>query len=224
MNQLRVRLDALIQEKHLLTHNFYQRWQMGKLAVAELQGYAKEYYRFESEFPRFISAIHTNCSDLKMRQLLLENLIHEERGEENHPELWLQFAEGLGVSREEVKSHFHSDETEHLVRTYRGFCENPNLIEGLAALYAYERQQPDVARSKADGLKANYGIKEESTLAFFRAHQSVDVYHAEAEMSLLAELCHDENAQNQALKAAEKTLNSLHDFLDGVERRYTTTV
>ncbi|WP_255586014.1 hypothetical protein [Wolbachia endosymbiont of Mansonella ozzardi] len=39
-----------------------------------------------------------------MRQVLLGNLI-EEQGDENHPELWQHFAEGLGVSR----SNLHED-------------------------------------------------------------------------------------------------------------------
>ena len=139
MQTLRAVLEEKIQNKHLLGHEFYLRWQAGKLTKPELQGYAKEYYRFESEFPRFLSAIHSRCEDLGMRQQILENLIDEERGEKNHPELWLRFAEGLDVDREEVKGHFHSDETEHLGRTFRKHANSDNIADGLAALYAYER-------------------------------------------------------------------------------------
>jgi pyrroloquinoline-quinone synthase len=35
---------------------------------------------------------------------LLDNLIEEEKGSENHPELWLRFAEGLGFDRDSVES------------------------------------------------------------------------------------------------------------------------
>ena len=119
MQTLRARLEEKIQKRHMLAHPFYLRWQSGQLSREELQGYSKEYYPFESEFPRFLSALHSRCENIEMRQLLLDNLIDEERGEQNHPELWLVFAEGLGVSRDDVKAHFHSDETEHLVRTFR---------------------------------------------------------------------------------------------------------
>jgi pyrroloquinoline quinone (PQQ) biosynthesis protein C len=37
---------------------------------------------------------------------LLENLIKEERGAENYPELWLRFAETLGIARETVFKGF----------------------------------------------------------------------------------------------------------------------
>ena len=30
--------------------------------------------------------------------MLLDNLIDEEKGSENHPELWMRFAEGMGIA------------------------------------------------------------------------------------------------------------------------------
>lgn len=220
MQTLRSRLEEKIQKRHLLSHSFYTRWQHGKLSREELQGYAKEYYAFESEFPRFVSAIHSRCEDVKMRQALLENLIHEEQGEENHPELWLRFAEGMGVKREEVKEHFRSDETEHLLRVLRKHSQSGNVIDGIAALYAYERQQPDVARTKIEGLQSFYNVSDENTVSFFKAHQTTDVYHAETEATLLNQLCKTPEDEDRALKAAEETLDALYEFLDGVERRY----
>ncbi len=222
MQTLRARLEEKIQKRHMLAHSFYTRWQSGQLSRDELQGYSKEYYQFESQFPRFLSSLHSRCENLEMRQHLLDNLIDEERGEQNHPELWLRFAEGLGVSREEIKSHFHSDETEHLVRTFKKHTESSNPIDGLAALYAYERQQPDVARQKMDGLRCFYNISDESTIAFFKAHQSYDVFHAETEISWLAKMCQDPESEARAIAVAEETLNALYDFLDGIERRYKT--
>lgn len=220
METICTKLEEKIQEYHMLNHSFYTRWQAGKLGKEELQGYAKEYYAFESEFPRYISALHTKCEDLEMRKQLLDNLIHEEHGPENHPELWLRFAEGMGVSREEVKNHFRSDETEHLLRTFRKHAQSDNMIDGLAALYAYERQQPEIARQKIDGLKCFYGVTDESTVEFFKAHQKYDVFHSETEMSLLSQLCKTEGEKERAVKIAEETLKALYDFLDGVERRY----
>ena len=220
MQILRSRLEEIIQKRHMLGHSFYLRWQSGKLSREELQGYSKEYYSFEQEFPRFISAIHSRCENAEMRQHLLDNLIDEERGTENHPELWLRFAEGMGVDRSAVKAHFRSDETEHLLRVFRKHCNSDNIVDGLAALYAYERQQPDIARQKIDGLRCFYNVTDESTVAFFKAHQTYDVYHAEAEISLLSALCTDEVTEARVAAVVLETLNALYDFLDGIERRY----
>ena len=220
MRTLRSSLEEKIQQKHMLAHSFYTRWSCGQLSREELQGYSKEYYAFEKEFPRFISALHSKTEDQKMRQALLENLIHEEQGSENHLELWTRFGEGLGLNREEMKSHFHSDETQHLLRVFRKHAQSENPIDGLAALYAYERQQPDVARTKIEGLKSFYQISDDNSISFFKAHQHYDVYHAETEAQLLTELCQTQEDEDRAVAVVSETLGALYDFLDGVERRY----
>ncbi len=220
MPSLNIKLEEKIQSRHMLNHSFYTRWQRGQLSREELKGYAKEYYVFEKEFPRFLSAIHTKCEDQKTRQMILENLVHEETGPENHLNLWKQFAGGMGVSRQELDSHFHSDETEHLLKTFRKFTKEGDLQDGIAALYAYERQQPEVARQKISGLKAFYGVSDESVLSFFKAHQTYDIYHSETESSILNNLCQDEKTQSRAVAVVDETLQALYEFLDGVERRY----
>ena len=220
MQSLQTHLDQIIQQKPMLSHSFYTRWQAGELTREELKGYAKEYYQFEKEFPRFLSAIHSRCEDANLRRQLLDNLMHEEHGEENHPELWLRFAEGVGADRESVKGHFHSDETEQLLRVFRKHSQSGNVIDGLAALYAYERQQPEVAGQKIEGLRKFYGATDESTVAFFKAHQTYDVHHSATESKLLEELCVDEESKARAARVVQETLDALYDFLDGVERRY----
>src|SRR6266481_4100220 len=95
-------LDSRISERSILKHPFYQAWTAGSLSLKRLQNYAVEYYPHVAAFPRYLSAIHSRCADIATRQALLENLIEEERGAENHPELWLRFAEAIGVARERV--------------------------------------------------------------------------------------------------------------------------
>ena len=95
-------LDSMVFERSLLKHPFYQAWTAGTLSLERLQNYAVEYYPHVAAFPRYLSAIHSRCADIVTRQALLENLIEEERGVKNHPELWLRFAEAIGVPRERV--------------------------------------------------------------------------------------------------------------------------
>ncbi len=45
-------IDTLIQERHLLGHPFYQQWVAGTLPLKYLREYARQYYAFESSFPR----------------------------------------------------------------------------------------------------------------------------------------------------------------------------
>ena len=151
-------------------------------------------------FPRYISGIHSLCPDLKMRQILLGNLIEEEQGEENHPELWLRFAEGLGVSRDMAHAPACLKETHDLVDGYFELVQS-DYATGLGALYAYERQTPDVAKSKIDGLKKHYGIHDERSLKFFEVHIHADIWHTEEVASLLS--CLNPEEQQKAMKGAE---------------------
>src|SRR6476661_5381133 len=97
-------LLAAVMQHSMLKHPFYVAWSEGKLSKEVLQEYAKQYYAHVRAFPTYVSGVHSRCEDVSIRQQLLENLIEEERGDENHPELWLRFAEGLGVARQNIRS------------------------------------------------------------------------------------------------------------------------
>jgi pyrroloquinoline-quinone synthase len=209
------RVEELIDRRHLLTHPFYTKWAAGTLPKANLEEYSRQYYAFESNFPRFVSAIHARTEQPKARQALLDNLWDEEHGEANHAELWLRFAEALGVAREDVRRADHNEATLQLVDTYRRITSEAPTAAAVAALYAYERQVPAVARAKIDGLRAFYGITDGLGLQFFETHASLDVEHAGAERDIIEELRpKDEEA---VVAAAADALDAWWSFLDAVD-------
>ena len=205
--------DARIASKHLLDHPFYQRWSAGTLTRGELQEYARQYWHYALAFPTFLSGIHAHTDDLAVRQLLLENLIEEERGAENHPELWLRFCESLGLSRDEVVAGSPNPATRALIDSMRSLAREGALHEGLAALYAYESQIPAVAKAKIAGLAQFYGM---SAPTFFTVHEEADVHHSATSRELLNRLCDDETKVAQAEEATGRVLDALYGFLDSV--------
>jgi pyrroloquinoline-quinone synthase len=211
--------DAVMQYS-MLKHPFYVAWTEGKLSKAVLAEYAKQYYAHVRAFPTYVSGVHSRCKDLAIRQELLENLIEEERGEENHPELWLRFAEGLGVAREDVSGADLLATTKDSVRRLRTLTQSEDYREGLAALLAYESQIPEVAQTKREGLKSFYGIADERAVSFFRVHESIDVLHQQSEMQILKEKCQDPAEQSRAIAAATEAAKALWSFLDGVTAAY----
>src|SRR4051795_6095351 len=112
------RLDQMIDQRHLLKHPFYTKWAGGTLPIEALQEYARQYYAFESAMPRFLSALHTRTADKAVRQEILDNLWDEEHGQDNHAELWLRFAEGIGVSRDDVQAATPNEATQALTDMY----------------------------------------------------------------------------------------------------------
>jgi pyrroloquinoline-quinone synthase len=211
-------------EYSMLKHPFYVAWTEGKLSKEVLAEYAKQYYAHVRAFPTYVSGVHSRCEDLSIRQQLLENLIEEERGEDNHPELWLRFAEGLGVAREDVREAELLPSTKDSVRRLQSLTQSEDYREGLSALLAYESQIPEVAQTKREGLKDFYGIADERAVSFFRVHESIDVLHQQVEMQILKDQCQTPDEQAKTISAAREAAKALWSFLDGVSARYLPAV
>ena len=211
-----VLLDHEVNQRHMLNHPFYQRWSAGELTRSELEEYSRQYYPYTKAFPTFLSAMHAQTDDVVIRQHLLENLIEEERGPENHPELWLRFCEALGLDRDDVTTTIANSATADLIACMRELARSENLHEGLAALYAYESQIPSVAKAKIEGLAAWYGIAAARDIAFFAVHMTADVLHSQTSRELLETLCDTPEKCEEARQAAAQTVAALYRFLDAV--------
>ena len=209
-------IEKILDNKSLLKHPFYQAWTMGTLTREDLAYYAQQYYQQEARFPRYVSAVHSNCPEIKPRQMLLENLTHEESGPDNHPELWLAFAGAVGASRESVINAEMNSGTKRCVKTFDRLSRG-GWQGGLAALYAYEAQQPAVAKTKIEGLKKNYGLTSRAALNFFQVHETMDVWHSESEKTILTDEIRKNPALAENIKASVfEACDALNALLDGV--------
>ena len=213
-------VENRIAKNHLLNHSFYKAWNAGELEVSTIQEYAAQYFKHVSAFPRYLSAIHTNCDEISIRQELLGNLVDEEQGDENHPELWLRFGEGMGKSREAMVQTEAMEETQELVDIFMKLTRDQRTHIGMAALYCYESMVPEIAENKIDGLKKFYGIDDENTLKFFTVHLHADKWHREVVRNLVSELCDSSVKQEESLAAIDEALYALNNFLTGMERAH----
>lgn len=214
------KVDQKIQDMHLLNHSFYQSWNEGSLSLETIREYSSQYFKHVSAFPRYLSAIHSNCDHIGTRKILLENLNDEEMGPEDHPELWMRFAEGMGNTRDEVKNAVLMEETEELVNTFNQLSRSEDYLKGLAALYCYESMQPEISKTKKEGLQNIYGINDEETLKFFTVHMQADEWHREVIRNLLVELCNSKEKKEDVLEAVNSALGALNNFLSGMEKNY----
>ena len=215
------KVEKKIEKHHLLNHSFYKAWNAGELDRSIIQEYAAQYFKHVSAFPRYLSSIHSNCEDITVRQEILDNLIDEERGEENHPELWMRFGEGMGNNRDSMKNASAIEETEALVGSFMKLSKDERYHIGMGALYCYESMVPEIAENKIDGLKKFYGVEDgEETLKFFKVHQHADKWHREVVKNLLGKICDSDHKKEEALDAIDQALFSLNNFLSGMERVY----
>jgi pyrroloquinoline-quinone synthase len=214
------KIDELVRSRSVLDHPFYQAWQRGTLTRETLQDYATQYYHHVSAFPTYLSALHSNLNDIETRQVVLENLMDEERGENNHPELWLRFAEGIGADRADVLASKPSPQTETLISAFRTNTRSGNAAAGLAALYAYESQIPAVSETKKDGLQRFYGISDVRTLSYFDVHAEADVKHSRDERDALAHHITTEDDAEKAIAATDAVTQALWDLLSDIGSRH----
>ncbi len=212
------KLNEKLDQYHLLKHPFYQVfWNEGKLTREIIKDYAEQYYQHVKAFPRYISATHSICNDIEKRKILLENLQDEENKDGDHPKLWKNFAKAMGADIqkiEELKPYsFTKDMIDNFFKQARS-----SYAEGLASLYTYERQIPEIAETKIQGLKKFYGVNSKEGLEFFEAHKSADVIHRAECEKLLDGLSTDE--QKKAETAALSTASYLWNFLSGMTTKH----
>jgi pyrroloquinoline-quinone synthase len=211
-------IDAEIKRRHLLQHPFYTAWSRGDLPLETLQEYAGQYYHFESNFPRYVAGAYARLLRARDRKVLLENMMDEEGRSPTHPELWVDFAREIGADWKRGVPPPPARPTQALLSTYERLTLGPmgRPAAALGALYAYERQFPEVAAEKSRGLRANYGIRSRAAHEFFRVHTTADVAHSAAERSILAhELRNGGAAPGDAMQAVNQSLAAWWHFLDG---------
>ena len=213
-------LNEKLDRYHLLKHPFYKAWNEGKLNREVIKDYAEQYYQHVKAFPRYISATHSLCDDISKRKILLENL-QDEKPNADHPKLWKNFALAMGADSkkiEEVKQDWFTKEM------IDNFFKQARLsyAEGLASLYTYERQIPEIAETKIQGLKKFYGVSSKEGLEFFEAHKAADVIHRKECEKLLDSLSDEE--KEKAEQASIYTARYLWNFLSGMVSKHKLQV
>ena len=210
-------LNKKLDQYHLLNHPFYKSWNEGKLTREIIKDYAEQYYQHVKAFPRYISATHSICEDIEKRKILLENLQDEENPNADHPKLWKNFAIAMGADVDKIedvkREWFTNDMIENFFHQAR-----KSYAEGLASLYTYERQIPEIAETKIRGLKKFYGVTSKDGLEFFEAHKAADVIHRKECEKLLDALTEEEKVK--AEKASMLTARYLWNFLSGMSTKH----
>jgi len=218
-------LETRVAPYDLLCHPFYRAWAAGELSAEDLQQYAGHYYHHVAAFPTYLAQLYAQLTDDdgELRRAVLRNLCDEEGldGEaksQPHSELWLDFAEGMGASREQARHSQPIEEVRGLIAHFRQLASEASPAEALAAFYAYESQVPRVAKEKAAGLRDRYKA-DARTCKYFTLHTGADVYHSKVWREELSKLiAREPELAEPALAAAANTAQALWKALDGIER------
>lgn len=214
-------VEAILREKSLLRHPFYKMWSDGKLGMEALRGYAKEYYSLEAAFPRLLLEARKHNSDKADDKVIMENYEEETARGETHADMWLDFAEGLGLKREQVKGWKPLGPTRRTLKEIESMTKKGYLV-GIAALLAYEANLQETSATKIEGLKKHYGLTDRRSTEFFAVHGIVDVKHSDDWKIILSKKAKTPEEQAEVKRAVGRSMDSLWSFLDGINEKYNS--
>ena len=223
-------LEARIEQYDLLCHPFYKAWSAGQLTRDDLREYAQDYYHHVEAFPSYLAALALRLEDGELRRSVLANMRDEAGNRDQtgrdavpHSDLWLDFAEGMGSTRN-LEWHYPVAEIQALIRHFSRMANERSPEEALAAFYAYESQVPRIAGEKERGLREMYGA-DDKTCGYFSLHATADVYHANVwRTQLVKRIESNPTMAETALDAAENAAHALWHALDGIESRRMAAV
>jgi pyrroloquinoline-quinone synthase len=187
-------IEAAARRWNVLEHPFYTRWSAGELSAAELAEYAAQYRHAVVALADAAAA----TGDAE-----------HAREEAEHVALWDAFAAACGSQPRGANA-----ETAECAAAWRA---GDDRLEHLAVLYAIESAQPEISRTKLDGLLGHYGFAEGPATEYFALHSERDVEHAAAARAELERLATDADAERLAARA-EAALRGNWMLLDGVSR------
>ena len=183
------RIDEVRARWNVLDHPFYVRWERGDLSGDELSHYAGQYRHA-------VVALAETAASAGDAEHAAE--------EAAHISLWDEFGSALSAPQADPTS-----ETQECVDAWR----RDDPLEARAVLYAIEAGQPDISRTKLEGLVRHYGFEQGSSgTEYFELHAERDVEHAEASKQVLATVEDD----SRLVEVAEAALRGNWRLLDGV--------
>jgi pyrroloquinoline-quinone synthase len=207
------RLDEVRSANSVLAHPFYERWSAGELSPHELGIYAGEYRHAVVALARASALAAEKAAPGHAR-----GLRHHADEEASHVELWDQFAQAAGAAPAAAGEPALAESEE----CARAWTAGEDLLDHLAVLYAVEASQPEISRTKIEGLTTHYGYTEEGPAAeYFRLHELSDAEHARQAAELIAELLADvddrEAKADRMIRCASAALRGNWRLLDGVQ-------
>jgi pyrroloquinoline-quinone synthase len=197
------RIEAARERWNVLEHPFYLRWSAGELTRDELARYSGQYRHATKAIAR-LSEIAADSAPASQRP----DLVAHAAEEADHVALWDGFVEAVGGDT-------GAEPTAETQACVDAWTAEDGFAASMVRLYAIESGQPQISRTKREGLATHYGIGDGDGNAYFRLHESRDVEHAAEARELISEQL--QGADEQALAAAaESAFAANWRLLDGV--------
>ena len=215
---------TIVAQRTFGRHPLWLAISAGNLPRPSLQIWAQQFFLQVREFPRAVSGLHAGCPFPDERIKLAESLYEEETGRISgcnvaHPELFIRFAEAIGLTRAAVVDAQPFPGTAALIAWFVSATREHSFIEGAAAInLAAEGQVPGAFAPFARALERHYGLTREQ-VAFWDIHEEADRDHSDIGDHIVMRHATTADWQNKIRRALTRSLQLWWEFFDDIERK-----
>ena len=216
-------IDNEISKRSLLHHQFYTLWREGKLDLNHLRGYSKEYFQLVKAVPELVHNIYNNLENYGVGDNYFKAIKQTQIEESDHIEPWVKFALSLGLEKKELVEYDGNKEVNMAIENLKKMSRS-SLVEGASTMYSFEKELPQISKTKIEGLQKFYGISKDDAIKYFKIHEIADIEHAKLWQTIILDReinkTNDKTTTELILRASVNSLIAQNQILDSVYNSY----
>jgi coenzyme PQQ biosynthesis protein C len=198
-------LQHTLQQRHPRPHPVRQLLLSGRLTKDQLQEWARNQFHEFRNIHRFFGIRYQKCPVPELRRMLLENMVEEE-GEDlfggkypSHRDLWVQFAEGLGIARDDILNYEPLPGIRAALEMYVSLVQQSHWAVAIGTGLVFEGGGPKRMKEEREALEKYYP---------WIPTASLDEYHDEGHGNMVTDVirrhCLEEKLQEQMREAVKQ--------------------
>jgi len=203
-------LQKALRQRHPRPHPVRRLLLSGRLTQEQLQWWAKNQFHEFRNIHRFFGVRYQKCPIPELRRMLLENMVEEE-GEDlfggkypSHRELWVQFAEGLGIARDDILNYEPLPGIRAALEMYVSLVQQTHWAVAIGTGLVFEGGGPKRMKEEREALEKYYPWVPPASLDFFRAHEYHDQGHGDMVTNVIKQYCMEEKLQDEMREAVRQ--------------------
>ncbi|HEY7065566.1 MAG TPA: iron-containing redox enzyme family protein [Chloroflexota bacterium] len=203
-----------------VNHPFVRAVNAGRLTLDDIRAWACQEWKFKEVVPRVVMLRFLACSDPEFQPKLYE-VVEEETagvstGTAGHNQMFLEFAEALGLSLADLQNAPTLPATAAHLYFCELVCYTLPWFVVMAAQMGAEGTSPPAMAALAKGFTTNYGLSPEA-VRFFTVHVEADSDHGSAAEDVARRYLTSVPVQQLAREATFRRMELTYDVwsLDG---------
>jgi len=203
-------------------HPYHRAMYGGRCTPEQIRGWVANRYYYQIKIPQKDAAIMANCPDASVRRLWLQRILDHDGhdGDVGGIEAWLQLAEAVGLSREDVIDQRHVlPGVRFAVDAYVNFARRATWQEAACSSLT-ELFAPEIHQSRLDSWPDHYPWIEEDGYRYFRKRLSEARRDVEHGLSITLDHFVTEADQARAFEILQFKLDILWTMLDAMSMAY----